>query len=82
MLTVKEAFFNLNDEEETKEERLRECIFVRDVIKNICKDTLNKARKSNQMYNKMSKEMLECIQKNLGDREIKSAHFVYKKDMK
>lgn len=77
MLTAKELYFDPRDEEEAREERLRESIFVRDVIKTIWKDTLAKARKSNQCYAKLSRDMLANINKDIGDREIKSTHYTY-----
>lgn len=79
MLTSKQTFFDPTNEEETREERLAECIFIRDVIKNICKDTLSKARRTNKCYNKLSKDMLDSINKDIGDQEIKSTHYIYKK---
>lgn len=78
MLTANNSFFDTNDEEETRHERLKEFIFIRDVIKNICKDTLNKARKSNQCYNKMSRDLLDLINKDIGNDEIKTVHYTYK----
>lgn len=77
MFTVKDAFFDLSNEQETQEEHLRECIFIRDVIKNICNDTLSKARKANKCYSKLSKDMLTTINNEIGDREIRSAHYTY-----
>lgn len=81
MLTIKDSFFDPKNEEEARQERLAESIFIRDVIKNICKDTLAKARKSNQSYTKLSKEMLANISKDIGEDEIRSTHFLYNREL-
>lgn len=78
MLTANDSYFDTRNEEEARNEQLKESIFIRDVLKTICRDTLAKARKSNQFYTKLSKEHLDKINKNLKDEEIKSAYYTYK----
>lgn len=83
MITVKDSFFDPTNEDETREEHIRECIFIRDVIKNICKESLAKARKANKCYDKLSKDMLRDINGKLEEGqidEIRSTHFIYKRD--
>lgn len=80
MLTIKDSYFDPSDKEEARQERLAESVFIRDVIKTICKDTLAKARKSNQCYNNLSRTMLESIGKSIENDQIRSVHYYYSKE--
>lgn len=78
MLCIKDSHFDPSNETEAQEERLKENVFIRDVIRTICKDTLDKARRSNQVYNNLSKQLLLQINRDIGDRHIDTKYYTYR----